>query len=43
MEEKKIKLLQNQITKLNDNDFDLDAWKSSTVIILRRNQIFGTI
>ncbi|WP_312696007.1 hypothetical protein [Sphingobacterium mizutaii] len=39
MIEKQIELLRKQITKLDDNDFDLDAWKSSTNVLLGR--IFG--
>ncbi len=36
---KEIKLLQKQIEKLNEADFDLEAWKSGAVIILER--LFG--
>jgi hypothetical protein len=39
MPEKEIQLLQIQIDKLKNKDFDLDAWKKSTIIILAR--IFG--
>ena len=39
MPEKEIQLLKTQIGKLNNKDFDLDAWKKSTIIILAR--IFG--
>lgn len=39
MIEKQIDLLKKQIQKLEENDFDLDAWKSSTNVILGR--IFG--
>jgi len=39
MIEKRIELLRNQIQKLDEKDFDLDAWKSSTTVILGR--IFG--
>jgi hypothetical protein len=40
MKEQYIKLLKNQIDKLNSRDFDLDAWKDSTIIVLDR--IFGS-
>ncbi len=36
---KEIQLLQKQIEKLEADDFDLEAWKSSAIIILER--IFG--
>ena len=36
---KEIKLLEEQIKKLNSKDFDLDAWKQYTIILLGR--IFG--
>lgn len=36
MKEKLIKLLQNQIAKLDEEDFDLEAWKSSTISVLAR-------
>lgn len=36
---KEIELLQAQIDKLNNRDFDLDAWKQYTVVLLSR--IFG--
>ena len=39
MAEKEIALLQEQIEKLNDKKFDLEAWKNSTMIYLER--IFG--
>jgi hypothetical protein len=39
MTNKGIELIHNQISRLDDKDFDLDAWKSSTTIILGR--IFG--
>ncbi|MCK9401049.1 MAG: hypothetical protein M0Q51_13795 [Bacteroidales bacterium] len=39
MPEKEIQLLKIQMDKLNNKDFDLDAWKKSTIIILAR--IFG--
>lgn len=39
MTKKLIKLLQSQIDKLNAEDFDLEAWKSSSVAVLRR--VFG--
>ncbi len=39
MPEKEIQLLQTQIDKLQKKDFDLDAWKKATIIILAR--IFG--
>ncbi|HCE58986.1 MAG TPA: hypothetical protein DER09_14425 [Prolixibacteraceae bacterium] len=39
MAEKEIALLQEQINKLHDKKFDLDAWKNSTLIYLER--IFG--
>lgn len=39
MAEKEIALLQEQIEKLHDKKFDLDAWKNSTLIYLER--IFG--
>lgn len=39
MPENEIKLLKTQIDKLKNKDFDLDAWKKSTIIILAR--IFG--
>ncbi|MFO7613883.1 MAG: hypothetical protein R6W71_04510 [Bacteroidales bacterium] len=39
MPEKEIQLLKTQIEKLKARDFDLDAWKKSTIIILAR--IFG--
>jgi hypothetical protein len=39
MPEKEIQLLKIQIDKLKNKDFDLDAWKKSTIIILAR--IFG--
>ena len=39
MAQKEIKLLEQQIEKLNAKDFDLEAWKKYTVIMLAR--IFG--
>ena len=39
MIEKQIKLIQIQIEKLENKEFDLDAWKSSTILVLDR--IFG--
>ena len=36
---KEIKLLQKQIDKLGADDFDLEAWKSGSIIILER--LFG--
>lgn len=36
---KEIELLQAQIDKLNNKDFDLDAWKQYTVVLLAR--VFG--
>ncbi len=36
---KEIQLLQKQIEKLSAEDFDLEAWKSSAIIILER--LFG--
>ena len=40
MAQKEIKLLEQQITRLNDKDFDLEAWKKYTIIVLAR--IFGS-
>jgi hypothetical protein len=39
MKEKQIELLHNQIAKLEDKKFDLEAWKKHTVILLA--SIFG--
>lgn len=39
MASKEIALLKEQIEKLNEKRFDLDAWKSHTIIFLER--IFG--
>ena len=39
MAEKEIALLQEQIARLGDRKFDLEAWKNSTLIYLER--IFG--
>lgn len=39
MVDKKIELLQNQINKLDDQDFDVEGWKSSTIVLLTR--IYG--
>ena len=36
---KEIKLLEEQIKKLDEKDFDLDAWKQYTIVLLAR--IFG--
>lgn len=40
MAQKEIKLLEQQITRLNDESFDLEAWKKYTIIIIAR--IFGS-
>jgi hypothetical protein len=34
MVQKQIELIRNQIIKLEEKEFDLDAWKSSTSVIL---------
>ncbi len=39
MAEKEIALLEKQINRLNDKDFDLEAWKNHTILFLER--IFG--
>lgn len=39
MREKEIELLEKQIEKLGSKDFDLEAWKISTILVLER--IFG--
>lgn len=39
MSKKEIQLLEQQITKLSDKNFDLEAWKKYTIVILAR--IFG--
>lgn len=39
MKEKEIGLIKRQIEKLDNKDFDLEAWKISTILILER--IFG--
>ena len=39
MKEKEIGLIKRQIEKFDNNDFDLEAWKISTILILER--IFG--
>jgi hypothetical protein len=39
MSKKEIQILENQIEKLNVKDFDLEAWKKYTIILLAR--IFG--
>lgn len=39
MKQQYIRLLNNQVEKLASEDFDLEAWKSSTVSVLTR--IFG--
>lgn len=36
MKEKLIKLLEKQIAKLEEEDFDLEAWKSSAISVLSR-------
>ena len=41
MNEKYTELLKSQISKLENQDFDLDAWKGSTTILLER--IFGEL
>jgi hypothetical protein len=38
--QKAVEVLQNQIQKLNTKEFDLIAWKNSTVLLLER--IFGS-
>jgi len=40
MKEKEIGLIKKQIEKLDNKDFDLEAWKISTVLILER--VFGS-
>jgi len=39
MSKKEIELLKSRIDKLNAKDFDLEAWKNYTIVILER--IFG--
>ncbi len=39
MIEKYITLIENQISNLDKSDFDLEAWKSSTIVVLSR--VFG--
>jgi hypothetical protein len=39
MPDKEIKIIQDQIEKLKAKDFDLEAWKKHTIILLAR--IFG--
>jgi len=39
MKENEIRLIKKQIEKLDNKDFDLEAWKISTILILER--IFG--
>ncbi len=39
MTEKYIKLLENQISKIDSDEFDLEAWKSGTIVLLAR--VFG--
>lgn len=39
MPDKEIKIIQEQINKLKTKDFDLEAWKKHTIILLAR--IFG--
>ena len=41
MVEKQIELIKKQIDKLGEKDFNLDAWKSSTIVLLSR--IFDNI
>ncbi len=36
MIQKQIELIRNQISKLDEKEFDIDAWKSSTSVILGR-------
>ncbi len=40
MAQPEIKLLEQQIARLNEKDFDLEAWKKYTIIVLAR--IFGS-
>ncbi|MEA3445487.1 MAG: hypothetical protein U9R19_12275 [Bacteroidota bacterium] len=40
LSEKEIALLKEQISKLNATDFELEAWKTYTIILLER--IFGS-
>lgn len=40
MPEREIELLRQQLEKLNQKSFDLEAWKNQTLIFL--NRIFGT-
>ena len=39
MKEKEIELIRKQIEKLDNKDFDLEAWKISAILILER--VFG--
>ena len=39
MTDKYIEVLKGQIAKLDDEDFDLEAWKSGTIVLIAR--IFG--
>ena len=39
MKQKQIELLQQQIDKLDNKDFDLEAWKNYTIVLLAR--LFG--
>ncbi|OYT12791.1 MAG: hypothetical protein B6I19_08515 [Bacteroidetes bacterium 4572_114] len=39
MKQKQIELLQQQIDKLDSKDFDLEAWKNYTIVLLAR--LFG--
>ena len=39
MDQRYLALLKNQLDKLNTEDFDLDAWKGSTIALL--NRIYG--
>jgi hypothetical protein len=40
MKDQEIKMLQKQVSKLESDDFDLEAWKTGAIIILER--IFGS-
>ncbi|MCF6342481.1 MAG: hypothetical protein L3J31_06720, partial [Bacteroidales bacterium] len=40
MAQKEIKLLEQQISRLSNTGFDLEAWKKYTIIVLAR--IFGS-
>ena len=39
MDQRYLALLKNQLSKLDTEDFDLDAWKGSTIALL--NRIYG--